>query len=251
MKYVSVDEAKTLSGLRLVLVKAMPSPWSLAARAIFDIKNIEYTAAAQYVGQENPELMAWSGHSNAPVVAYNDERLIHTPESIILLAERLNPKPQLIPTDSAQRAWMFGLLREIVGENSLAWFRRIAAFGMSGNADPAEGMNHKYGYRDDQFEIADQACANVLKLISNTLKDQHTSGSEYLVGDSLTAVDIYAAIFLAIMVKPEDNGLIPLPEMLFKIYGQSCEAIDSAFDNALNDYRKRILEQHVNTPMEY
>lgn len=251
MEYISVDEARALSGLRLVLVKAMPSPWSLAARAIFDLKGIEYTAAAQYVGQENPELLAWSGHSNAPVVAYNDERLIHTPESIILLAERINPQPQLVPVDAAQRAWMFGLLREVVGENSLAWYRRIAAFGLSGSADPKEGMTHKYGYRDDQFEIADQACTDVLKLISNTLKDQLAKGSQYLVGDSLTALDIYAAIFLAIMVKPEDNGLIPLPEMLFEIYGQPSELIDTVFDDCLNDYRKKILERHVNTPMEY
>lgn len=251
MDYISVEEAKTLSGLRLVLVKAMPSPWSLAARALFDIKSIEYTVAAQYVGQDNPELMAWSGQRNAPVVAYNDERLIHTPESIILLAERLNPGPVLVPVDPVQRAWMFGLLREIVGENSLAWFRRIAAMGLSGNADPNQGMNHKYGYRDDQFQLADQACAEILKLISKTLKDQLTRGSQFLVGNSLTALDIYAAIFLAIMVQPEDNGLIPLPEMLFKVYGQPCEAIDAAFDDNLNEYRKRILMQHVTTPMEY
>ena len=248
---MSVDDIKKLSGLRLVLVKALPSPWSLATRAIFDIKNIEYVIAAQDVGQDNPELLAWSGQSNAPVVAYNDERLIHTPESIILLAERLNPKPQLIPVDLSQRAWMFGLLREIVGENSLAWFRRITAMGSSSHVNQNTNMNHKYGYHIDQFQIANQECASVLKLISKTLTDQQIKSSQFLVGDGLTALDIYAAIFLSIMIKPEDNGLIPLPEMLFDLYGQSCEAIDTAFDDNLKSYRKRILEQYVNTPMEY
>jgi hypothetical protein len=38
---------------------------------------------------------------------------------------------------------------------------------------------------------------------------------------------------------------------LFKVYGQPCEAIDAAFDDRLNEYRKRILMQHVTTPMEY
>lgn len=90
-------------------------------------------------------------------------------------------------------------------------------------------MNHKYGYRDDQFRIADQRCADVLTPLSETLKQQCAAGSGYLLGNFLTALDLYAAVFLAIMVKPEDNKLIPLPDMLFKIYRQPCELIDKAF----------------------
>jgi glutathione S-transferase len=251
MKYISVKEGKMLPGLRLVLVKGMPSPWSLAARAVFDLKGIEYAPVAQYVGRENAELMAWSGHSNAPVVAYNDERLLHTPESIILLAERLNPRPALIPTDGKSRAFMFGLLRELVGENSLAWYRRIAAMGSSGQIDGREGMAHKYGFSNEQLQIADQSCANCLTLLSQTLSAQLKEGSEYMIGKSVTALDLYAAIFLTIMIKPVKNDHIPLSEMFFKIYGVTSAPIDTAFDKVLSDYRVRILDQYVNTPMAY
>lgn len=95
--------------------------------------------AAQHAGQKNHALMAWSGQNSAPIAAFNDKRLLTTAESIILLAERLGPDPKLVTISAGERAWMFGLLRELLGEDSLAWYRRIAGTGMSGNADPKAG----------------------------------------------------------------------------------------------------------------
>ena len=34
-EYVSLEEARSLSGLRLVSIRAVPSPWTQAARTVF------------------------------------------------------------------------------------------------------------------------------------------------------------------------------------------------------------------------
>ena len=43
-KYVSVEEAMTRGGLRMVVVGGIPSPWGEAAKGILHIKGIEWVA---------------------------------------------------------------------------------------------------------------------------------------------------------------------------------------------------------------
>jgi hypothetical protein len=41
-QYVSVDEAIKRSGVRMVVVGGVPSPWGEAAKGILHVKNIEW-----------------------------------------------------------------------------------------------------------------------------------------------------------------------------------------------------------------
>ena len=41
-------------GLRIVLVRGVPSPWSQAAKTILEIKGLDYVAAPLDVGDEMP-----------------------------------------------------------------------------------------------------------------------------------------------------------------------------------------------------
>ena len=68
-------------------------------------------------GEPNEEIVAWGGEASGPIVAWAKEKPIHRWIDILYLAERLAPKPSLIPADATQRALMIGLSHEICGEN--------------------------------------------------------------------------------------------------------------------------------------
>lgn len=71
--YVSIDEAKQARDLRLVIVKGLPSPWSQAAKTIFELKGLPFLLAPYVPFAENPEVVDWAGEG-APVAAWNDAR---------------------------------------------------------------------------------------------------------------------------------------------------------------------------------
>ncbi|MEZ0308264.1 MAG: hypothetical protein ACAH21_10085, partial [Ramlibacter sp.] len=123
-EYVDIDAAIARTGLRMVVVGNVPSPWGEAAKGILHIKGIEW--AAVRLAYDSDALTAWAGpQRNGPVAIYNDERPRTGWAEILLLAERLAPTPPLLPADPAERTLAFGLAHEILGEQGLAWSRRI------------------------------------------------------------------------------------------------------------------------------
>ena len=58
--------------------------------------------AAEPVAQQpmvtNDALLAWTGHENAPIAVYENEKARAGWAEILFLAERLAPEPRLIPT---------------------------------------------------------------------------------------------------------------------------------------------------------
>ncbi|HYY60588.1 MAG TPA: hypothetical protein VE756_04275 [Burkholderiales bacterium] len=135
-QYVSVDEAIKRSGVRMVVVGGVPSPWGEAAKGILHIKNIEW-AAVRLVYDSEP-LKEWAGQRSGPILMYNNERPRAGWAEILLLSERLAPNPSLLPKDAADRALVFGLAHEICGEQGLAWSRRLQLIHA--------GLNHKSGF---------------------------------------------------------------------------------------------------------
>jgi len=101
MKYVDINEAIKAGGLRIVIVKAMPSAWGIAAKAMMEFKGLDFVCPHQIPMSDNPELVAWSGTNSAPVVAWNDEPPINRWDDILLLLERLAPEPRLVPENPA------------------------------------------------------------------------------------------------------------------------------------------------------
>lgn len=72
MEYLSVEEAKDKDGLRLVLTAGVPGPFGEAAKALFRHHNVEFLPVRQVGGRDNPELLEWTRHRNAPIALYND-----------------------------------------------------------------------------------------------------------------------------------------------------------------------------------
>jgi hypothetical protein len=110
LEYRRFEEIADHPGLRIVLVKGMPSPWGQAAKTIFEIKGLEYIAAPWQPGEPNENIVAWGREASAPLVAWSKEKPINRWIDILYLAEKLAPKPSLIPTDATQRALMVSAL---------------------------------------------------------------------------------------------------------------------------------------------
>ena len=60
-------------GLKLVLAPGVPGPWSEGAKGLFHVKGIDYARVRQRPGEPNADLVAWTGHANAPQAILDDE----------------------------------------------------------------------------------------------------------------------------------------------------------------------------------
>jgi glutathione S-transferase len=252
VEFVTVEEAKQRSGLRVVMVGMVPSPWGEAAKGILHHEKIPYVAAR--LTAEGPAVKAWTGHDSAPIAVYENEEPRTGWAEILLLAERLAPTPSLIPASPEDRALLFGLSHEICGEDGLGWSRRLSGVHSSLTGGPgfpkpvAEYLGAKYGYRGDNGEAAGRRVVELLGMFARRIKTQRQRGSRYLIGDALTAADIYLATFIALFA-PLSNDLCPIPDAFRAAFTTMDDATRTALDPALLGHRDEIYEKHLEVPL--
>lgn len=255
---VDIEKARDLPGLRLVLTSAVPGPWGEAAKGLFFAKRIPFVRVEQSGGLTNDELVAWTGHSNAPQAVYQDEPARTGWSEIIFLAERLAADPPLIPDDPDDRIRMFGLLHEIASENGFGWTRRLMLLhgGLSLPKEalgPAraifERLGDSYGYNAQTAEAAPKRVEEILQLLSSQLESQKAQGSGFFIADRLSALDIYWAAFAALL-DPLPADLCPMNEMMRQNYKLTDPALLSAASPLLLEHRQRIYETHMELPIQ-
>ena len=253
LQYRGFSEIVDHPGLRIVLVQGMPSPWGQAAKTIFEIKGLDYVAAAWPPGEPNADIVAWGGDTSAPIVAWAKEKPINRWIDILYLAERLAPKPSLIPADATQRALMIGLSHEICGQMGIGWNRRLQLFApaYASGSPPANisRMGSKYGYNENDAKAAGARIAESLKALTTQLKSQYARGVHYFVGDSVSALDIYWTAF-ANLLDPLPKEQCPMPEAWRPGFVVSDPVVRSALDPLLLEHRSRIFREHFRDPME-
>jgi glutathione S-transferase len=153
--------------------------------------------------------------SQPRVVPWSKEKPINRWINILYLAERLAPKPSLIPTDARQRALMVGLSHEICGEKGIGWNRRLQLFApayASGSVRTnIRRMGSKYAYNESDAKTAGEQTASSLKALTRQLKSQHSRGVHCFVGDALSALDIYWTAF-ANLLDPLPKPQCPMPD---------------------------------------
>jgi len=256
--WVPIEQARRAPGLRLVLTQGVPGPWGEAAKAIFHVKGIPYLPVAQTGGGSNDALVAWTGHANAPTAVWNDERPRAGRNEILLLAERIQPDPPLLPADPEERALVFGLSHEIGGEDGFGWNRRLMLLApMHAVADPTEALarmrdtlSRRYGYSAEAAARAPGRCAGILDGLARRLRRQRDAGSDYLVGQGLTAADLYWATFCAIAAPlPED--LCPMGAGMRASYTVTDGPVRDALDPLLLEHRDRVYERHLALPLDF
>ena len=258
MDYASVDDAQAASGLRLVLTGGVPGPWSEAAKGVLRVRDVDYLPVAQQGGAENPELMAWTGHRNAPTAMYNDESARVSVVDIINLAQRLGSGPSLLPEKITDRVLMFGLLNEIAGENGLAWQARVLMFANMIQTMGEQAMVDNPMLRDYHFDPAEVSTAPgkviaILEALSQQLASQSAAGSRYFIGDKLCALDIYWACFSQMLeaLPPEVN---PMPDYLRAIWGMTTPALTQegyTLDPRLLAHRDYIFPTYLQWPLDF
>ena len=253
MNYIEPAAARELDGLRLALTAHVPAPYSLSARAIFDHHGVDYVPVLQVGGGANEDLVAWTGHRNAPVAVYNDEAPRTGWLEILQLAERLGAGPSLLPSDVDDRILMVGLSNELIGENGFIWSLRLVMLGLGGPERAADErkrnpMYDQYGYSEEAAAAAlDQARA-VLERLTVQLVAQRDAGSRYVVGDALSALDIYWVYFSqAVKTFPEES--CPMPAPMRKAY----DIVGGMFgdlNSILVEQRDGVLAEH-GLPMDF
>jgi glutathione S-transferase len=254
MEYKTIEQARDLPGLRLVLTADVPGPWGESAKAILHWKGIEYIPVRQEAGEKNAELRAWTGQNSAPVAVLDQQPPRCTWLGLLLLAESLAPGKPLLPADLEQRALVVGLSGELAGEGGLAWNRRLQMLAplMRHENTPAgvQRMAHKYGWSESACAVAGGKVAACLDYFSTRLRMQQRLQSDYLVGASLTAVDIYLANFLA-MVKPLPPEQNPMPEFMRASYESVDPELKPHLDPLLFEYRDEMYRRHIKLPLDF
>jgi glutathione S-transferase len=252
--YLDPAEAIAREGLRIVLVRGLPSPWGQAAKTIFEIKGLDYVAAPLELAGRNEEIVSWSGQNSAPVVAWNDEAPVTRWQDILLLAERLAPTPALIPADPLQRVLMWGFASEICGEHGIGWNRRLLNFARTvngGRSNPvSDTLMAKYGYDAGLAKTAAARVAGSLGALAAQLKAQQARGVRYLVGDALSAVDIYWTAF-SNLIAPLPKEQCPMPDAYRPGFTAKEPEILAALDPILLEHGDRIFKDHFRSPMEF
>jgi glutathione S-transferase len=251
--YRTPAEISGHDGLRIVLVRGVPSPWSQAAKTILEIKSLDYVAAPLDVGAANEEIVAWSGQNSGPVVAWRDGPPLNRWLDILLLAERLAPTPALLPADPLQRALAIGLGHEILGEGGIAWNRRLQMFSMAVKAGVGARMApliDKYGFDVEDAETAGARIAATLRGLSTQLRAQQARGVPYFVGDALSCVDIYWTSIMS-MILPLPAAQCPIRDSSRPAFTASDPQIVAALDPILIEHRDRIFKAHFRDPMEF
>jgi glutathione S-transferase len=209
------------------------------------------------LGGANKEQVARIGIRNAPVAIHNDEKPRAGWAEILFLAERLGTGPSLIPEDPFNRAFMFGMAHEIAGENGLGWCRRLHIVNDPLEAGPTHpgyefsrffGAN--YGYEKGVAETATRRSGDILHRLSAQIERQQNAGKRYLVGDRLSAVDIYRAVF-ANLIEPLPHEQCPMDDDFRALHDGSPAEVRAAASPALLAHRDFVCETAVGLPFEF
>ncbi len=248
-EYLSVAEAIPRAGLRMVVVGNVPSPWGEAAKGIFHIKHIDW--AAVRLVYDNEDLKTWAAQRSGPVAIYNGEPPRSGWEEILTLAERLAPDPQLLPREEAAREHVLTTSEKFCGKGGLGWTRRLqmvhAGLQKTGGFSErvAGYLAKKYGYDPGQ---AAEYNTHIAKLLGEFAAALGKSGGPYYLGDTLSALDVYSATFMALFR--------PLPQEQCAMDSASRAAFESmddqtrmALDPVLLAHRDMMYAQHLERPL--
>lgn len=258
MDYISCEAAIKLSGLRLVLSAGSPNPWGESAKNIFHVKRLSFVAVRHQGMGDNDEIFVWTGTRNAPVAIFNDEKPRHAWIEILYLAERLGNGDPLLPQDREGQVECIGLSHQICGEDGLGWNRRLDLFHMQVQAaggDATKTILPARMFRDFNGTTAGMAASTgrtieILNMFDTRLTRQKALGSAYLIGDHLTACDIYLASFMG-MLAPLAPENCPMPEMIRQFYCSGEVALRQAVTPALLAHRDFIYASSLKLPMDF
>jgi hypothetical protein len=252
---IGIEQARGSSGLRIVILAQIPSPWGEALKGILHIKQLAHARVGHVFGSSTKVLKEWTAQDSFPVMAWNDEPPRTTWMEQLYLAERLAPTPQLIPESLEDRIQMLGYSNEICGENGLGWSERLRSVHQElarPGGDPAgvsAYLGKKYGYTPEIGERAKERVIAGLSALAQRLRHQRARGSRFFVGDRISALDVYWAAFSNAMI-PLAAELCPMPQRIREMFTITEPTIVAAIDPILFEHRDFIFKQFLELPVD-
>ena len=252
---IDLEQARRASGLRLVTLARVPSPWGEALKGILHIKKLPHARVSHAFGTPTQTLLEWTGQDSFPVLAWNDERPLSRWIDQLNLAERLAPTPRLIPESLEDRVLMFGYSNELCGENGIGWIERIRGVHEAvtkPGGDPAgisAYLGKKYGYTPEIGERATKQVGAGLTAFATRLEQQKSRGSRFFIGDSLSAIDVYWATFSNMLI-PLAPELMPMPSRVRAMFTTTEPTIVAAIKPILIEHRDFIFKNYLELPID-
>ena len=251
-EYVDLETAKTSSGVRLVTVGGIPSPWSESVKGLLRLSNVPFVAVRLMPGDK--EVREWTRQRNAPVVMLEGEPPRTGWAEILELVERIAPpdaKP-LVPSSVKERVRFFGLAHAVMAEGGLLWSARLLAVHAGLESDGARGfptmiatyLSKKYGYAKDRVEPAKRRIEETWALLAETLGDR----DYFFFGDRPGALDVYVACALNLFVVPPEDRCAMWPPI--RAAFESMRGTASDPPASLVALRDRMYERHLPKTIE-
>jgi glutathione S-transferase len=256
MQFVDFEAARTHDGPVMLIAALLPSPWSEAAKGFFHVKKID-VALVRYRSSDK-ELAAWSGAENVPVLLCKGEPRRTNWAEILTFAEARGAGPSIVPENDADRIRLFGVAHEIAGEWGLGYCSRLVMIHGSFVTDGKEGfplnaakyLATKYGYAESAVSTAKTRIGRVLELLHRMVEKSRAEGRTYLLGERLSALDIYLATFLTPILgvtEQECPGMLP---QIHAAFAYLKKEVGSRVTDALVAHRASIFERHLVMPIE-
>jgi glutathione S-transferase len=250
LQYVDLAAARDLRGTRIVTAVAVASPWSEAAKGLFEVAQLPAVVVPR--GPHTPEVTAWlGGIDNVPVVLHDDEPPRTNWAAIVGLVARLAPNT-LVPTDPGARAQLMGHIDLIAGEGGLGWTSRLAMIHASFASEGARGfalpvakfLAKRYGFSRDlaAADLVDRV-RSLLAALGAQLR------GPYFGGTAPSALDVYAATFLTPLTVIDDSVCPQMTEPLRRAFAAARELFADHVPAPLLQHHTMMFERHLPLPI--
>ncbi len=253
MRFGTLEEARSTTGLKLVVAASLPSPWSEAAKGILHIRGVD--ALLVRFSSTDKAVREWMGWHNVPVLLADGEPIRTHWTEILETAERLaadKGSPSLVPSDEDERMRLFGLAHELLGENGLVWSGRLLAVHRGLETEGREGfplriaqyLAPKYGYAPQRVDAARARVRSLFDRFARLL-----AGRTYALGGALTALDVYIATAIGPFA-PLSEELCPDTHPIVRhAFATASPDLFSAIPPVLVAHRDRIYAKHLELPV--
>ena len=254
IKFISLEESASMEkGTRVTFVPGVQAMFSEALKNICYVKKVPLIRVLHPImgvdektGEDRQaKLYELTSQTSLPTMFHDRERPRNVWIEQLDLAERIGSKdsPRLIPDKLELRADMLGLCAVVLGEDGLTWNMRILI---------DSPLGQKYGYSEEASSAAPKKIAEVITLIDKRLEAQEKQGSRYLVGDELTAVDIYWAT-MSMTVLPVPLEVMPKTKqnqgmLMFFAANSEIPEIANVLTERIKDHQLYILTTYCETP---
>jgi glutathione S-transferase len=240
-------------GVRITFIPGVQALYAEALKNICFVKEIPVIRALHPlmgVDKETGEdrqarLYELTSQTSLPTMFVDAERPRNVWTEQLALAEQIGStgSPTLIPANVEHRVAVFGLCCVVLGEDGLVWNVRILNDGPLGR---------KYGFSEEASAAAPTKVAQIVTLMDSRLEQQAAKGSKYLVGDALTAADLYWAT-MSMILTDTPPGIMPVTQQnkgMLKFFAMNSQVpeIANAMTARIVEHQRYILTTYCETP---